>query len=100
MSLSEEAERGGVLAVAVPLLADEAVLGVLEVRRTEGLPFSGAEIEQVVLSALYAAFAEERDIDDQKILAEIAATSPLSQLMPERLAELRAWGRGRCVLAD
>ncbi len=45
--LSEEAERGGALAVAVPLLGDEAVLGVLEVRRAEGLPFSGAEIELI-----------------------------------------------------
>jgi serine phosphatase RsbU (regulator of sigma subunit)/putative methionine-R-sulfoxide reductase with GAF domain len=45
--LSEEAERGGALAVAVPLLADEAVLGVLEVRRAEGPPFTGAEIELI-----------------------------------------------------
>jgi sigma-B regulation protein RsbU (phosphoserine phosphatase) len=40
-----EAESCAALAAAVPLVAHDTVLGVLEVRRADGPPFSDAEIE-------------------------------------------------------
>jgi SpoVK/Ycf46/Vps4 family AAA+-type ATPase len=54
--------------------------------------FSGAEIEQSLANALYAAFASQRDVSTQDILAEIAATRPLSQVSPEVIAKIRHWG--------
>lgn len=65
---------------------------------TEG--FSGAEIEQVVIGALYAVFADAAALDTARVLAEIRATRPLSGTMHERIAELRAWARDRTVPAD
>ncbi|MDD1510402.1 AAA family ATPase [Pseudomonas sp. CNPSo 3701] len=62
--------------------------------------FSGAEIEQVVVSALYAAQAQQQSVDTGTLLRGIQATSPLSVIMAERLAELRAWARGRTVSAN
>ncbi len=62
--------------------------------------FSGAEIEQAVVSALYAAFAASRDPDTGLLRAEIAATKPLSGTMRERIAELRAWAAERTVPAE
>jgi SpoVK/Ycf46/Vps4 family AAA+-type ATPase len=62
--------------------------------------FSGAELEQLVVSALYAAFAENRELTDAHLLAEVKNTRPLSVLMGERVKELRAWADGRCVPAD
>ena len=62
--------------------------------------FSGAEIEQVVVSALYAAQARQQPVDHGMLLRGIQATSPLSVIMAERLAELRAWARGRTVSAN
>jgi SpoVK/Ycf46/Vps4 family AAA+-type ATPase len=62
--------------------------------------FSGAELEQVVMAGLYAAFAAGKELADEHLLAEIAGTRPLSVLMAERIAELRAWAAGRCVPAD
>ncbi|MER0043913.1 AAA family ATPase [Pseudomonas sp. MGal98] len=62
--------------------------------------FSGAEIEQVVVSALYAAQAQQQSVDNGTLLRGIKATSPLSVIMAERLAELRAWARGRTVSAN
>lgn len=62
--------------------------------------FSGAEIEQAVIAALYAAFSAESDLTTDELLAEIRGTSPLSRLMAERIAELREWARSRCVPAD
>ena len=62
--------------------------------------FSGAELEQAVIAALYQAFSENTELADSHLLSEIKATRPLSVLMAERVASLRAWARDRCVAAD
>ncbi|CAM5323557.1 putative AAA domain-containing protein ycf46 OS=Stutzerimonas stutzeri OX=316 GN=CXK95_13525 PE=3 SV=1 [Stutzerimonas stutzeri] len=62
--------------------------------------FSGAEIEQVVVSAVYAAQARQRAVDLPLLVESIQATSPLSVVMAEDLAALRAWAGGRAVQAD
>ncbi len=67
-------------------------------RRMEG--FSGAEIEQVVVSALYSAFSQGPELHTEHLAQEIARTVPLSTTMAERIAELRAWAKGRTVPAD
>jgi SpoVK/Ycf46/Vps4 family AAA+-type ATPase len=57
--------------------------------------FSGAELEQVVISALYAAFAEgdATQLADRHIQAAIAATVPLSKSMGARIKTLREEAR-------
>lgn len=62
--------------------------------------FSGAEIEQAVVSGLYAAFAEAKPLDTQLLMDEIRATRPLSVLMAEQVQALRAWALPRTVPAD
>lgn len=62
--------------------------------------FSGAEIEQAVLSALYTARAADRALDAADLVAELERTRPLSVVMAEPLAALRKWARGRTVPAD
>jgi len=62
--------------------------------------FSGAEIEQAVVSAVYAAHANQVAASAKHILAEIRATRPLSVTMAERIAELRLWAAERTVPAD
>jgi len=61
--------------------------------------FSGAEIEQAVVAAVYAASARQQSVTDAHIQAAIAQTSPLSVVMAERLQALRTWGQERAVLA-
>ncbi len=63
---------------------------------TEG--FSGAEIEQVVVSALYACGQDA--LEQSALLAEVACTRPLSVVMAERMGALRAWAAERTVPAD
>jgi hypothetical protein len=63
------------------------------VKATEG--FSGAELDSVVTSALYAAYAAGRDVDDAMLLTEIGRTVPLSRLRGEEIAGLRAWAQQR-----
>ncbi|MBK6657049.1 MAG: AAA family ATPase [Proteobacteria bacterium] len=62
--------------------------------------FSGAEIEQAVVSARYAAQAREVAVDEALLLAQMAATQPLSAVIAEQVAALRAWADGRTVAAD
>ncbi len=61
--------------------------------------FSGAGIEQAVVSALYDARADRSPLGTASILAEIERTQPLSVVMDTQIAQLRAWAHGRTVLA-
>ena len=62
--------------------------------------FSGAEIEQAVVSALYAAHADGVAVDEARVVQEVRNTRPLSVLMAEQVNALREWARGRTVPAD
>lgn len=67
--------------------------------------YSGAELEQGVVSALLDAFdAPERGpgagVDGPRLEAALRRSPPLSVTMAERVAELREWARNRCVPAD
>jgi len=57
--------------------------------------FSGAEIEQVVLSALYEAFAQNREVAQADLEAAAKALVPLSTTMKEDIDDLRAWATTR-----
>lgn len=65
---------------------------------TEG--FSGAEIEQAIVSALYEAHAQVQPLNTEHVLAEVTCTRPLSAVMAEKIQSLRAWAHGRTVPAD
>jgi ATP-dependent 26S proteasome regulatory subunit len=62
--------------------------------------FSGAEIEQAIVSAVYAAHAAGRTVGASDILREINATRPLSVVMAEKVGELREWAAERTVPAN
>jgi SpoVK/Ycf46/Vps4 family AAA+-type ATPase len=62
--------------------------------------FSGAEIEQVIVSALYEARSAGLPLDDAAILVALRSTRPLSVVRAEKINALRAWAAGRCVPAD
>lgn len=62
--------------------------------------FSGSEIEQAVVSALYASHAAGSVLDDRHVLDELARTRPLSVVASERVEALRHWAAGRAVMAD
>ncbi|MEB3829741.1 stress-responsive protein Ycf46 [Phormidium sp. CCY1219] len=57
--------------------------------------FSGAEIEQAVIAAMYEAFAQDREFTQLDIIAAIKSTLPLSKTMTEQVSALREWARQR-----
>ena len=62
--------------------------------------YSGAEIEQVIVSALYAAHAAGSALDTHLLMQAIRDTRPLSVLMAEQVQALRNWALPRTVPAD
>jgi len=62
--------------------------------------FSGAEIEQAIVAAIYEALAVKQPLSTQHVLGEIAHTQPLSVVMAEKVSALRQWAAGRTVKAD
>jgi SpoVK/Ycf46/Vps4 family AAA+-type ATPase len=57
--------------------------------------YSGAEIEQALVAAMYEAFAQDREFTQLDIIAAIKATLPLSKTMTEQVTALRDWARQR-----
>lgn len=67
-------------------------------RHSDG--FSGAEIEQAVVAALYLAREQGRPLDTGHLLSELQQTRPLSVVMAEQIEALRDWARHRTVMAN
>ncbi len=61
--------------------------------------FSGAEIEQAVIAALYQSAAADQQLATEHIVKALGQTVPLSVLMAENLAALRSWAAERAVPA-
>ena len=62
--------------------------------------FSGSEVEQAIVSGLYAAHAQGDTLSTEHILQELTLTRPLSVVMHEKIAQLRQWADGRTVPCD
>jgi ATP-dependent 26S proteasome regulatory subunit len=61
--------------------------------------FSGAEIEQAIIAAMFRAFAERRSVEVDDVLWAIRTTVPLSRTQAEQLQVARAWANQRAVAA-
>jgi len=100
VDLPDEKVRASILAIHLTSrdqrLADFDVKGLAEAM--DG--FSGAEIEQAVVAAFYAAHAKQEPLASAHILHEVQQTRPLSIVMQEQIAALRQWADGRTVACD
>jgi len=67
-------------------------------RASEG--FSGAEIEEGIISGLFDAFSQGVELSTQIVLESLAATVPLSRTMSEELSRLRTWAQQRTRAAS
>lgn len=61
--------------------------------------FSGAEIEQAIVEALFDAFSTSGRLSTDILRNSLAQTVPLSKTMSEELGRLRSWAAGRSRLA-
>lgn len=68
------------------------------VAATQG--FSGSEIEQAIISALFDAFEAKRDIDTESVIRSCNEIIPLSYQMKERIDYMRDWAKSRARRAS
>lgn len=61
--------------------------------------YVGAEIEQIVIAAMYEAFYADRGLRKEDVLKAIKETVPLSSTQREQILSLREWAKERAVLA-
>jgi AAA+ superfamily predicted ATPase len=57
--------------------------------------FSGSEIEQAVIAALYGAFADSGQLTQGHLLKAVTESLPLSTTMSDEISQLREWARKR-----
>jgi SpoVK/Ycf46/Vps4 family AAA+-type ATPase len=57
--------------------------------------YSGAEIEEAVISAMFDMFYEKQNMTTDRLLESIRQTVPLSKTMSEDIDALRKWAEGR-----
>ena len=57
--------------------------------------FSGAEIEEAIISALFDALSRHEELSTELVGASMRETVPLSKTMSEQMNALRSWAAGR-----
>lgn len=62
--------------------------------------WSGSEIEQVIISGMYEAFNEDREMNEDDLFAIFGGTVPLSLTMEEQIKKIRSWAHNRAVRAS
>ena len=95
VDLPEENEREEIFRIHLNKRGREAEKFDLQVLAARSAGFSGAEIEQAIISSLYDAFENARDIVDADILQTLQTLVPLSRTMSEDISRLREWAATR-----
>jgi ATP-dependent 26S proteasome regulatory subunit len=100
VDLPSEEARKAIIAIHIRKRGRDP--GVFDVARLASASqgYSGAEIEQAIMSALHEAFASRGQVTTDLVEKCLRGSPPLSVTMGERIAELRAWAQGRCVPAE
>ncbi len=57
--------------------------------------YSGAEIEQAIIAAMYRAFPENREVNTDDVVVALEETIPLARLAREQVEYLRRWAHNR-----
>lgn len=100
VDLPQPAVRSAIFGIHLKKRSQDPAAFDLELlaQRCDG--FSGAEIEQAIVSALYAAHGRSAPLTTDGIAHELAVTRPLSVVMAEKMSYLRSWAQNRSVSAD
>jgi SpoVK/Ycf46/Vps4 family AAA+-type ATPase len=100
VDLPSQAERQQILAIQLTKRKRNPADFRLDRIAAAAKGFSGAEIESVVQTALYAAYSQKQQLMDQHLLEAIHATVPLSTTRAEEIQQLRDWAAQRAVPAS
>ena len=95
VDLPRSMERAEIFSIHLRRLnRDPAKFALRElVSSSEG--YSGAEVEQAIISAMHDSFAENREVSTEDIVKALSSTVPLSSTMREKIQEIRTWAGDR-----
>jgi len=93
--LPDAADRAEIFAIHFRLRGLDSGLPDVKALAAQTEHFSGSEIEQSVIGALYRAFAAGRALEERDLRISISETVPLYRTYEERIKALREWAHGR-----
>ncbi|MBI2901736.1 MAG: AAA family ATPase [Planctomycetes bacterium] len=99
VDLPNDAERREIFRIHLALRDRDPAGFDLDALSRQATGFSGAEIEEAVVSALYDAFSEDKPLATAHVEKALRETVPLSKTMESELTRLRSWAEGRARLA-
>ena len=100
VDLPTQAERRQILGIQLNKRKRNPNDFALDRVATAARGYSGAEIESVVQTALYAAYSQKQQLTDQHLIEAIQSTVPLSTTRAEEINALRQWAGQRAVPAS
>jgi len=100
VDLPAAAARAEILAIHLRKRGRDPALFALDELAKSCDGFSGAEIEQSLVEALFAAFDRGSELEGQDIAQAMAETTPLSVTSAEEIGAMRAWAKTRARPAD
>jgi SpoVK/Ycf46/Vps4 family AAA+-type ATPase len=95
VDLPNESERIDVLKAALRQHGREDIANVATVARIACRDFTGSEIAAIVPEAMFAAFAEDREVTADDLAGAAATVVPLSKTAAEKITKLREWAKER-----
>ena len=95
VDLPSRAERADIFAIHLRMRKQDAAAFDADALADASEGFSGAEIEQAVIAALYRALHAKQPLTTERVVASLRATVPLSVARAEDVARLRASAQGR-----
>jgi SpoVK/Ycf46/Vps4 family AAA+-type ATPase len=100
VDLPAQKEREEILAIHLRARGRDPAAYPVDKLAREAEQFSGAELEQVVVAALYRAFGRGSELTATDLERTAAEVVPLATTYEERLAALREWARTRARRAS
>ncbi len=95
VDLPDAGERAEIFAIHLARRGRDPARFDLPALAAASADFSGAEIEEAVVSALYEGFSRGEDLHPDHLHLALRDTVPLARTMPEHLRRLREWAAGR-----
>ncbi len=95
VDLPDEGERAEVFQIHIAKRGRDAAHFDIPALAAASEGFSGAEIEEALISGLYDAFSTQEELSTALVLEALRQTVPLSRTMDEQINRLRAWANGR-----
>ncbi len=101
VDLPNELERQAILKIHLEIREQDII--DIDITKLAAMSdgFSGAELEQLVVSSLYHSYSKNNEaklkVTTELLSTLIGETQPLSVLMAEKVAAIRNWAKGRAV---